>query len=66
MMASVSAVWVNSKLLIANQWFPDEERALAVTLMSVIPNIGQTFSFIVTSIAFSDVGSVTVGVDADE
>ena len=57
MMASVSAVWVSSKLLIANQWFPDEERALAATLMGTSCLLGSMASFIVTGITFSDVGS---------
>lgn len=66
MIASVSSIWIDSKIVIANKWFADDERALAVTLLAVSMAVGQAVSFVLTGVAFADIGSESVGVAAED
>ena len=40
MMASVASIFLNSQMIIANKWFSDKERALAMAILSVSTPIG--------------------------
>ncbi len=40
MMASVSSIFLNSQIIIANKWFSDSERALAMSILNVSTPVG--------------------------
>lgn len=40
LMASVSSIFLNSQIIIANKWFSDKERALAMSILNVSTPIG--------------------------
>jgi len=53
MMASVSSLFLNSQIIIANKWFSDTERALAMSVLNVSTPIGQICSFALTGYTYS-------------
>lgn len=55
MMASVASIFLNSQIIIANKWFPDTERALAMSVLNVSTPFGQVMSFGLTGYAFANV-----------
>ena len=57
-MASVASIFLNSQIIIANKWFSDRERALAMAVLNVSTPIGQIASFALTGYCFA-------GIDAD-
>ena len=54
-MASVSSIFLNSQIIIANKWFNDRERAMAMAVINVSQPIGQIVSFILTGLAFAEI-----------
>ena len=40
MMASVASIFLNSQIIIANRWFSDKERALAMSVLNVSTPVG--------------------------
>lgn len=55
MMASVSSIFLNSQIIIANKWFSDSERALAMSILNVSTPVGQVISFALTGYIFSEI-----------
>ena len=60
MMASVASIYLNSQIIIANRWFSDKERAMAMSVLNVSKPVGQVISFTLTGSAFAKID------DADE
>ena len=55
MMATVSSIFMNSQIIVANRWFSDKERATAMSILNVTQPVGQVASFVLTGFAFSNV-----------
>lgn len=58
MMASVSSIFLNSQIIIANKWFNDKERALAMAVLNVLGPVGQVASFALAGFVYGDVTSL--------
>ena len=59
-MASVASIFLNSQIIIANKWFSDSERAMAMAVLNVSTPIGQIASFALTGLAFSGIDEDTM------
>ena len=57
LMGPIYSIMFNSQLIICNKWFSDSERAVALAILNVSPQIGQVISLIITSIVFADTDS---------
>ena len=56
--SAASPFFMNSQAIVANRWFSDKERALAMGLMSAAMILGNALSFFLTGYIFS--GAETV------
>lgn len=66
MMASVNSIFLNSQIIIANKWFSDTERALAMSVLNVATPIGQICSFALTGYTFSHINEDLPKVELDD
>mmetsp|Transcript_33741 Transcript_33741/g.41649 ORF Transcript_33741/g.41649 Transcript_33741/m.41649 type:complete len:284 (+) Transcript_33741:245-1096(+) len=55
LMASVASIFLNSQIIIANKWFSDKERAIAMAILNVSTPIGQIVSFALTGYLFAGI-----------
>lgn len=53
MMASVSSLFLNCQIIIANKWFSDKERAMAMSILNISNPIGCIASFALTGYIFA-------------
>ena len=66
MMASVASIFLNSQIIIANKWFSDTERALAMSVLNVSTPIGQIASFALTGFAFANLDDTMAAEEQDK
>ena len=66
MMASAASIFLNSQMIIANKWFSDKERALAMAILNVSAPIGAIASFTLTGMVFSSIGNEDDGLSTKE
>ena len=55
LMASVASIFLNAQIIIANKWFSDKERALAMSILNVSTSLGQIVSFTMSGMAYASV-----------
>ena len=51
-MALAASIFLNCQIIIANKWFPDKERAIAVSVLSLAVAIGNMVSYVITASTF--------------
>lgn len=55
LMSSVNSLFLNSQIIIANKWFADKERAIAMSILNISTPIGQIVSFALTGYTFATI-----------
>ena len=65
-MASAASIFLNSQIMIANKWFPDTERAKAMSILSVAVALGNMVSYVLTGVTFSSVDFETTTLSKEE
>ena len=65
-MASAASIFLNSQIMIANKWFPDTERAKAMSILSVAVALGNMASYVFTGVTFSSVDFETTTLSKEE
>ena len=55
LMASVGSIFLNAQIIIANKWFPDNERAVAMAILNIACPIGSIASFILSGMVYDDI-----------
>ena len=65
-MALAASIFLNSQIMIANKWFPDTERAKAMSVLSIAVALGNMASFALTGTTFASVDPETTTLSKEE
>ena len=62
-MASASSIFLNSQIIISNKWFPDTERAIAMSVLTIAVACGHIISFALSGFAYANIDLDTLNKD---